>query len=301
MVQKRKRREYRQMRKEQFKRPEAGLSMYEGRTRGKRIKYTFSDDEDFNSDSTGNRRSARNTGANTPAETGPVTTSSGRQIRAPPRLNMAVGDGAAGNLQGDQSGIGDDDSSAQPERSRRSAARQVANGWSKNHSQLDGTDEESEADFGDDEDDKDAHIPIEESEDDDEFDEEEAMVDDDLQADQQSLVVKLSLTPPKLRTALIPIQRATNSSPTPNDQGMKAEVDAETSRQRMIEMDDPSAAETFPNDSEQVGKGHPSQSDEMEVVQNQADVLDKPDSIMAQGFPEVSSMALAFRGSPEKD
>ena len=58
---KRRRREYRQMRKEQFRRPEPGFSLYEGRTRGKRIKYTFSDDEaDFFSDSTGPRRSTRN-------------------------------------------------------------------------------------------------------------------------------------------------------------------------------------------------------------------------------------------------
>ena len=88
---KRRRREYRQQQKERFKRPEPGFSMYEGRTRGKRIKYTYSDDEDFLTDSSGMRRSARNTGTHTPAEAapaGPVTTASGRQIKAPSRMTV---------------------------------------------------------------------------------------------------------------------------------------------------------------------------------------------------------------------
>lgn len=80
---KRKRREYRQIRKQQFKRPEPNFSLYEGRTRGKRIKYTYSDDEDeIYSDST-TRRSTRNTGTNTPGESaGPTVTQSGRQVRS---------------------------------------------------------------------------------------------------------------------------------------------------------------------------------------------------------------------------
>ncbi|KAM5376581.1 hypothetical protein ACJA88_006904 [Fusarium oxysporum] len=102
---KRKRRDYRQARKEQFKRPEPGFSLYEGRTRGKKMKYTYSDDEDiFTTDST-TRRSTRNTGTHTPAETGPVTTASGRQIKAPTRLNPTTGSSAPGSVQGDTSEV----------------------------------------------------------------------------------------------------------------------------------------------------------------------------------------------------
>lgn len=59
--------------------------MYEGRTRGKRMRYTFDDgddedEEDF-SDATSNRRSVRQSGRSTPAEVGPQYTASGRQVR----------------------------------------------------------------------------------------------------------------------------------------------------------------------------------------------------------------------------
>jgi hypothetical protein len=78
--QKRRRREYRQARKAQFTKPELGFSLYEGRTRGKRIRYTYSDNED-ESDATGSRRSTRHSGHSTPADSGPVVTASGRQVR----------------------------------------------------------------------------------------------------------------------------------------------------------------------------------------------------------------------------
>jgi hypothetical protein len=83
-LQKRKRRDYRIARKQQFVRPAPGFSLYEGRTRGKRVKYTFSDDEgEEDSDARGVRRSGRNTGVNTPNEAaGPTVTASGRQVRS---------------------------------------------------------------------------------------------------------------------------------------------------------------------------------------------------------------------------
>lgn len=60
--------------------------MYEGRTRGKRMKYTFSDeedDEDMTTDGTAARRSLRQSSTTTPAEAnGPTYTSSGRQVRS---------------------------------------------------------------------------------------------------------------------------------------------------------------------------------------------------------------------------
>ncbi|KAJ5241316.1 uncharacterized protein N7469_002907 [Penicillium citrinum] len=81
---KRKRRDYRIARKAAFSRPEPGFSMYEGRTRGKKLKYTYSDDEEFLSDEGPSRRSARNTSTTvTPAEPSrPRFTASGRQIRS---------------------------------------------------------------------------------------------------------------------------------------------------------------------------------------------------------------------------
>ncbi|KAL7798371.1 hypothetical protein V8C37DRAFT_367577 [Trichoderma ceciliae] len=206
---KRKRREYRQLRKEQFKRPEPGFSLYEGRTRGKRMKYTYSDDEDIFSDSTGYRRSARNTGTNTPAETGPVTTSSGRTVRAPPRLNVTTGEDLPGNVQEDSLEVAAENPVGPTGRPRRSAAANPeANG------SMD-TDEESEAEFGDGEDDVDAQIP-EESEDEEEF-KDEAMDEDELDMRPQTLVVKLSVTPPKLRGVLTPSEQAANLLPTSSE------------------------------------------------------------------------------------
>lgn len=174
---KRRRREYRQQQRDRFKRPEPGFSLYEGRTRGKRIKYTYSDDEDFYTDSTDLRRSARHTGTHTPAE--PVTTASGRQIRAPSRLNG--GFSATASIQGDSALDADAEATTGGEerelslgptgRPRRSAAvNRSMNGWADKKqqaadeydeydSQADEEEEEeenhSEPDLGDDEEDED--------------------------------------------------------------------------------------------------------------------------------------------------
>ncbi|KAK7888208.1 hypothetical protein LTR67_009085 [Exophiala xenobiotica] len=75
---KRRRREYRLARKAAFTRPEPGFSLYEGRTRGKRMRYTYSDDED-GSDGLSSRRSTR---ISTPLEAGPTVTASGRQVKS---------------------------------------------------------------------------------------------------------------------------------------------------------------------------------------------------------------------------
>lgn len=255
------------MRKEQFKRPEPGFSLYEGRTRGKRMKYTYSDDEDMFSDSTGYRRSARNTGTHTPAETGPVTTSSGRTVRAPPRLNVTTGEDLATGDQDDALEV-----ATETGRSRRSAAATHGTNDSMD------TDEESEAEFGDDEDDVEARIP-EESEDEDEF-KDEAMDEEDLEMQLQTLVVKLSVTPPKLKGVLAPSEllSASNKSdvkdmtagppdtPTPNQQVFEAEVLVPTSGAKTAER------HVTP-----------------EAVDRQA-----------LGQPAISSTSLAFRGSPEK-
>ena len=52
--------------------------MYEGRTRGKRMRYTF--DDEFDEDEDAPRRSTRNSDRSTPAE-GPTVTASGRTVR----------------------------------------------------------------------------------------------------------------------------------------------------------------------------------------------------------------------------
>lgn len=89
-VQRRKKREYRQSRKAFFKQPN-GTSLYEGRTRGKRIKYTFSSEDEDNvknaSEDEGrsegrSKRSARSL-RSTPQPDAPRFTASGRQIRKP--------------------------------------------------------------------------------------------------------------------------------------------------------------------------------------------------------------------------
>ncbi|KAI0382963.1 hypothetical protein F5Y04DRAFT_36312 [Hypomontagnella monticulosa] len=208
---KRKRREYRLMRKEQFKRPEPGFSMYEGRTRGKRMKYTYSDDEDFLSDSTV-RRSTRNTRNPTPAEpAGPITTASGRQIKAPSRMTVDASNNivttSPTTSHGNNDGSASKESSVGPTgRPRRSAAvNHGTNGWAssskkeKGHKSgdddmddYDEDEEDSEPELGDDEED---HVPDDDSEEEDDFDEDEEMVDDDLDDSngKDSMMVKLKI------------------------------------------------------------------------------------------------------------
>lgn len=204
---KRKRREYRQMRKEQFKRPEPGFSMYEGRTRGKRMKYTYSDDEDFLSDSTGTRRSTRNTGTHTPAEpAGPVTTASGRQVKAPSRMTVDASNNivtTSPDHDRDTRAASKESSSGPSGRPRRSAAmNHGTNGWASSkkerYDSMDGEEEdESEPDLGDAE--EDDHVPDETEEDEEEFDEDVDMADNDDDEDDnlkgKSKIVTLKVPP----------------------------------------------------------------------------------------------------------
>ncbi|KAG5982082.1 hypothetical protein E4U55_002296 [Claviceps digitariae] len=304
---KRKRREYRQMRKEQFKRPEPGFSMYEGRTRGKRIKYTYSDDEDgLYSDSTGHRRSVRNTGANTPAASGPTTTSSGRQIKRPPRLNMVADESAPGSVQEEQSEMELDHSMEAAGRPRRSAANQRASGQQADGSRQRDSAVESEDDFGDDEDDKDVHVPAEESEDEDEDEDEsfneEAVVEDDLVEQPQSLVVKLSVTSPKLRTALTPFDQTPELLPTPNTQEWKVETNV--SESRTVEMQDAPAPDAISIPTESSERQHSAplmaNTPRTETQTSPINTAEEKHDIHAQGLPVVVPTSLAFRGSPEK-
>ncbi|RHZ52324.1 uncharacterized protein CDV56_105880 [Aspergillus thermomutatus] len=115
---KRKRRDYRLARKAAFSRPEPGFSLYEGRTRGKKLKYTYSDDEDIFSDEfPSTRRSTRNaSGISTPAEhAGPRYTASGRQIRA--RAGGLYGESLLSGQRGEEA-----EDTGRPQRSRATRA-----------------------------------------------------------------------------------------------------------------------------------------------------------------------------------
>ncbi|KAH6610317.1 hypothetical protein Trco_000337 [Trichoderma cornu-damae] len=286
---KRKRREYRQMRKEQFKRPEPGFSLYEGRTRGKRMKYTYSDDEDIFSDSTGYRRSARNTGTTTPAETGPVTTASGRTVRAPPRLNVTTGEDLPGNVQPDNLEVATENPVGPVGRPRRSvAANSGANG------SMDTDEEESEAEFGDDEDDVDAQIP-EETEDEDEF-KVEAMDEDDLDMQPQTLVVKLSVTPPKLRGVLTPSEQAANLLPASSDGGWKgSQANSKGTSNGLPDTPTPNQQEV------DTGVSAPVSGAKTTERHTTPEAADQHHPAGESPIPSVApATSLAFRGSPEK-
>lgn len=316
------------MRKEQFKRPEPGFSMYEGRTRGKRVKYTYSDDEDvFYSDSTGQRRSARNTGTTTPAETGPLTTASGRHIRAPPRL---VDDSAGGSVQGDLSDADREGSVGPGGRPRRSAAvNHGTNGWSASGSRLrrghsmDTEESESEGEFGDDEEEDEPEVPAAEESEDEEFDE-EGLGEEDLDGVPRSLVVKLSVTPPKLRTVLAPIDQAPNTLVNAEMRDWKAKPEAGDTSMTALEDITPAPApapasvaapvptpaqvpkpmaETVPQHADKMDISPPPKASQpltIDMMLSKEDEPVRPVSFPPQEAASTQATSLAFRGSPEK-
>ncbi|RMD41490.1 hypothetical protein DV735_g3641, partial [Chaetothyriales sp. CBS 134920] len=87
---KRQRKEYRVARKAAFARPEPGFSLYEGRTRGKRMKYTFSEGEEDETDFSTRRNP-------TPQNSLPTVTASGRQVKS--RLGRLYGDSPPSDQQ----------------------------------------------------------------------------------------------------------------------------------------------------------------------------------------------------------
>lgn len=244
--QKRKRRDYRLNRKAQFTRPELGFSLYEGRTRGKRMKYTFSDEEEGLSDAQSTRRSIRNSGVSTPAEpAGPTFTASGRRVRS--RHGGAYGEAMLSGQQDEQGAprnrsydaIGDDEGKEEEAHigvrtrgglSRNSAGQSLrSRARIDQYNDIDGMDEESDAtssgeewDGGDDDDEVDDHGG--------DGDEEDTNMSDDnasdgpeevdtnaTNQDRDSLVVSLRYRPKKPQ----PLDAATPASdflqPTDND------------------------------------------------------------------------------------
>ncbi|KAI2636365.1 hypothetical protein GGS26DRAFT_492130 [Hypomontagnella submonticulosa] len=310
---KRKRREYRLIRKEQFKRPEPGFSMYEGRTRGKRMKYTYSDDEDFLSDST-LRRSTRNTRNPTPAEpAGPVTTASGRQIKAPSRMTVDASNNivttSPTTSHGNNEGVASKESSVGPTgRPRRSAAvNHGTNGWASSSKKekgyksgdndmddYDEDEEDSEPELGDDEED---HVPDEDSEEEeDDFDEDEEMVDDDLgdSNGKDSMMVKLKL-PPKGKTS--------NPDPKLNLDEYRYNGNKNGS--------DPQSSSTDENGTIQKDTAHEEKSEDViSVATTKKQATPEPSSDRSNEQPprlpstpalnSLQSTSLAFRESPDK-
>ncbi|EPE34087.1 hypothetical protein GLAREA_07100 [Glarea lozoyensis ATCC 20868] len=222
---KRKRREYRQIRKQQFKRPETNFSMYEGRTRGKRMKYTYSDEEEeVYSDATTSRRSMRNTGTHTPAEglPAPTVTQSGRQVKA--RQGGHYGESMlSGANMANAVTVGDfgdpideaDTSDNTGGRPRRAAAlqnsapkggRHIAGYNNVDEMTSDDEEDASEQDYGDDEEEEEAvSLASEGGEQDDLTDNEGEPMETTLDnGEKKSLVVKLPIkTPtPERKTAI---------------------------------------------------------------------------------------------------
>jgi hypothetical protein len=325
---KRRRREYRQMRKEQFRRPEPGFSLYEGRTRGKRMKYTYSDDEaDFYSDST-NRRSTRNTGNHTPAEPiGPVTTASGRQVRAPTRLNAENASAEARSATTSVLGDGEDSEvkhatrSGRPQRS--AAAHHSMNGWptkkrkSEEYESGESEEEGSEPDFGDDEEEE--HVPDESEEEEEEFEEEDVMDEDLAEAENPSFIFKFPIKVSFDENSKVqhipgsPAKTEKHKHPRAVHRNVVVSDDSETSdaspREPIVAEPEPPAADEIsvatkrmtPAESQpgvDAGKSA-DQADETGADANQPKVGEGP---LIESPPTPSSeqaTSLAIRGSPE--
>lgn len=209
-------------RKAQFARPEPGFSLYEGRTRGKRMKYTFSDEEDETSDALSTRRSTRR---GSPIDNRPVVTASGRQVRS--RVGGVYGESLLTGLpELDSPATGEyerSDASEGPNgratRSGRSGRNGVPQRSHRKHiagynsiDEMDDEDEIDEWDGGDDDEDDDMKL---------EDDEEDSVSEEESDGDNYikpkgSLVVTLRIRGDRLAAASSPPQQP--SSPPPIDE-----------------------------------------------------------------------------------
>lgn len=214
-LQKRRRREYRQIRRAAFDRPEPGFSLYEGRTRGKRMRYTYDEDDSFMSDDASTRRSTRQSGRNTPIEAGPTYTASGRQIRAPKTgdygeslLNREDGTDELASGYPDGSGMissragTEDTDPVRSGRATRAARGYAANGVDNprkrkhidGYNNIDDMSDEDEASGGEwDSDKNEAEDEDEGMPDADDEDDGDISADDEEDEEPQSLVVKLKV------------------------------------------------------------------------------------------------------------
>jgi hypothetical protein len=121
------------------------VSLYEGRTRGKRTKYTFSDDEDMGSDEPSTKRS-RTSGISTPGESfGPVVTASGRQVKA--RGGGVYGESLLIGQRPIIDGIDDDESEprTRTRSGRASGHARIHRAYERQYEEDDEMDEDSDA------------------------------------------------------------------------------------------------------------------------------------------------------------
>ncbi|ESZ95005.1 hypothetical protein SBOR_4625 [Sclerotinia borealis F-4128] len=288
---KRKRREYRQARKEQFKRPEPNFSMYEGRTRGKRMKYTYSDDDEEElSDTTGSRRSTRNTVNHTPAEpAGPTVTLSGRQVRS--RVIGAYGESALSGTHAPAEIHGDielgEESEEMTSRPRRAGASSRSRNMASIGKHIEGynsvdemdddeEDDTSEQDYGDDEEDDDQvsiASDIDKAEED--TDGNEDLKEHD--HEKKSLIVKLPIktpTPEKKTTIKLHLSPQSKSN-----------------SDNMVPRKDPS-----PNAFMEANSEEKPQQPVLLKSDNKTNTI----SISTKSIPTPLSPSLTYRGSPEK-
>lgn len=195
---KRRRREYRQIRRAAFSRPEPGFSMYEGRTRGKRMRYNYDDDDQFleeDSDATSNRRSARQSSRTTPFDSGPEYTASGRQIKRP-----RTGDYGEGLLSHDDvTREGSEESDLPTGRSSRAVGRSSLR-KSRNIDDYNDADNSDEEDAGEDEWDSEKNDGDESMADANEEQDREASEDGDDEEEEEdaSMIIKLKVSPKNL-------------------------------------------------------------------------------------------------------
>ncbi|TKA78597.1 hypothetical protein B0A55_03887 [Friedmanniomyces simplex] len=218
---KRLRREQRQIKRAAFTRPEPGFSMYEGRTRGKRARYNYEDDDDgaFDSDATSTRRSGRQSTRGTPLSDGPTYTLSGRQSRQPRTgqygeslLRNSLGvDGTDELAMGSSGEEGGSEPPTTLGRATRSAGKPAVSGATnpRKRKHIDGYNdiddmsaEDDAAPSGEDDWDSDRNdVEDEPVPDADEPDEEpsEAEVDDEIEDEPKSFVVKLKVSPASRR------------------------------------------------------------------------------------------------------
>lgn len=220
-LQKRHKREYRRQQRARFTRPEPGFSLYEGRTRGKRMRYTYDDEDASGSDATSTRRSARQSTRNTPFESGPTTTLSGRQVRqprtgdygesllsAPPLSTDELAPGYSDPEQimsrgrsGRSTRSGTEDSEpVRGGRPTRSGGNGFGNPRKRGYNDIDGLSDEEDAsgdEWDSDKNDDDEHMPDAEEDADDDLS--EGVDESDLET--RSLVVKLKVSPKGLLQA----------------------------------------------------------------------------------------------------
>ena len=180
------------------------MSLYEGRTRGKRVRYNFSDDEEGGSD-TASGRPSRNSGISTPAEpAGPVVTASGRHIR--PRAGGIYGESLLSGQQEEvqesfTNGVGEDhvtqELASRTRAGRGGATSRAGRSYHQNHNAVDDMEDESDApssewDSGKEEDDN-ADVDMGDDQDGDEETSDDDMDEDDIDLVKGSMLVKLKI------------------------------------------------------------------------------------------------------------